>query len=300
VFKEVWMKRGAIAVALVLVLGGARQLAAEPLNKSVDVSLTFAQGAYSENWVGGEVATVSWMFTSNSLLEKQINEKLNTKSTLKLSFGQQHNQDQETRDWREPLKVNDLIDFETVLRVTLGWCVDPFASVRLESQFLDQSDLANERLVNPIRLTESIGIAKVLIKEDKREWSLRLGGAFRQLVDRDRRDATTELVETKWTNDGGVQFVSDFMTPLGDTTRMFASKIYVYRAFFSSEADKLAGLPNEHYWEAPDVNWENILSAAVTKHIVFVLYVQLLYDKEVDLAGRFKETLGLGLTYKLF
>jgi hypothetical protein len=29
------------------------------------------------------------------------------------------------------------------------------------------------------------------------------------------------------------------------------------------------------------------------------LYVQFLYDKEVDLAGRFKESLALGITYKL-
>jgi hypothetical protein len=30
------------------------------------------------------------------------------------------------------------------------------------------------------------------------------------------------------------------------------------------------------------------------------LYMQLLYDKEIDLKGRFKQTLALGLTYKLF
>jgi hypothetical protein len=29
------------------------------------------------------------------------------------------------------------------------------------------------------------------------------------------------------------------------------------------------------------------------------LYVQFLYDKEVDLGGRLKQTLAMGLTYKL-
>jgi hypothetical protein len=29
------------------------------------------------------------------------------------------------------------------------------------------------------------------------------------------------------------------------------------------------------------------------------LYAQFLYDKEVDLAGRFKQSLSLGITYKL-
>lgn len=28
------------------------------------------------------------------------------------------------------------------------------------------------------------------------------------------------------------------------------------------------------------------------------LYIQFLYDKEIDLGGRFKETMALGLTYK--
>lgn len=273
---------------------------ADPWKKAVDVNITLTQGAYSDNWVGGEVATISWMSNLNSLFEKQINAKVNTKNTLKLSFGQQHNQDQDTREWRDPIKVNDLIDFESILRLTLGGFVDPYASLRVESQFLDQSDLENKRYLNPLRLTESAGIAKVLMKEGKREWNVRLGAAFRQLVDRDRRDPLTDLRESYWTNDGGVQFASDFVTPIGDTTRSFTSKLYVYEAFFSSAADDLEGLPNADYWKAPDVNWENILSASVTKHIVFVLYLQLLYDKEVDLGGRLKETLGLGVTYKLF
>jgi hypothetical protein len=287
-----------LVAAAVAALSGAPRAA--PWTKSVDASLTLTQGAYSDNWVGGEVATVSWMFNSNSLFEKQIGTKVNSKNTLKLSFGQQHNQDKDSREWRDPIKVNDLVDFETIARFTLGGFVDPYVSGRVESQFLDESDRENERLANPLRLTESAGIAKVLVKAERREWSVRLGGAFRQLVDRDRRDEATDLRETHWTNDGGVQFVSDFTTPVGDTTRTFSSKLYVYKAFFSSSADDLAGLPNENYWRAPDVNWENILSASVTKHIVFVLYAQLLYDKEVDLAGRFKETLGLGFTYKLY
>lgn len=294
------MKRSFACAAAVLVLAAAAGVGAEPWKKSVDVALTLTQGAYSDNWVGGEVASLTWMLNSNSLFEKQVTPWLNSKNALKLSFGQTHNQDQDTREWREPFKVNDLIDFETVWRFTLGGFVDPYASGRVESQFLDQSNPENESVVNPLRLTESAGIAKVLVKERKREWSMRLGAAFRQLVDRDRMDPVTAIAETKWTNDGGIQFVNEFVTPLGDTTRMFSSRLYVYEAFFYSESDKLAGLPNEDYWRAPDVNWENILSASVTKHLAFVLYVQLLYDKEVSLAGRFKETLGLGFTYKLF
>ena len=227
------MKRTTWTLVIIAVISASVALRADPWKKSVDLSLTLTQGAYSDNWVGGEVATISWMFNSNSLAEKQINAKMNTKNTLKLSFGQQHNQDQDTREWRDPLKVNDLIDFETILRFTLGGFVDPYASGRVESQFLDQSDLENERYVNPLRLTESAGIAKVLIKEEKREWSLRLGAALRQLADRDRRDLETSALETAWTNDGGIQFVSDFVTPVGDTTPSLIYRVDYSKGEFS-------------------------------------------------------------------
>ena len=94
-------------------------------------------------------------------------------------------------------------------------------------------------------------------------------------------------------------FVSDFTSPLADTSITVTSKLSVYRAFYYSKSDEFAGLPSEDYWKAPDVNWETILTAGITKYLMVNLYVQLLYDKEVSLAGRFKQTLSLGLTYKL-
>jgi hypothetical protein len=53
------------------------------------------------------------------------------------------------------------------------------------------------------------------------------------------------------------------------------------------------------FWPSVDINWENIFSASVTKYVVVNLYTQWLYDKQIDKRGRFKETLSLGLTYKL-
>ncbi|HSG28427.1 MAG TPA: hypothetical protein VLA34_08095, partial [Candidatus Krumholzibacterium sp.] len=72
----------------------------------------------------------------------------------------------------------------------------------------------------------------------------------------------------------------------------------VYQALIYSKKDDLAGTEMEDYWKAPDVNWENIFTANITKYLMVNLYIQLLYDKEVDLGGRFKQTMALGLTYK--
>jgi hypothetical protein len=290
----------ALLVSIMGILVCASGLTAEPWKLEADVNLTLNQNNYSDNWVGGEAGSISWAFNSNWLAERQLNAKINSKSTLKLLFGQTHNQDVETKDWAKPVKSTDLVDFESVFRFTLGAIVDPYAGIRIETQFLDQSDPALDRYLNPVKFTESAGIARVLIKEDKREWTARLGAGVRQYLNRDVLNVDTDERETLTSNDGGLVFDSEFKTPLAAERITFQSKLTVFKAFIYSEKDELAGLPNEDYWKAPDVNWENIFTAGITEHLMVNLYIQLLYDKEIDLAGRFKQTLALGLTYKLF
>lgn len=272
---------------------------AEPWTLSADVNLTATQSAYSDNWVGGEAGALSWTFNSNWLAEKQLNSKLHTRNTLKLLFGQTHNQDVETKDWAKPAKSTDLIDLESVLRFTLGGIVDPYAGFRIESIFFDQRDPELDRYVNPIKFTESVGIAKVFIKEEKRELLTRLGTGIRQFLDRDRYDIVTDTRENYTSNDAGFIFDAEFKTPLAEEKITYQSKLTVYQAFYYSERDALAGLPEADYWKAPDVNWENIFTAGITEHLMVNLYIQLRYDKEIDLAGRLKQTLSLGITYKL-
>jgi|WetSurMetagenome_2_1015567.scaffolds.fasta_scaffold24601_2 hypothetical protein len=292
------MKRIVLVAALALCLPSAA-LRADPWKKSVDANLTMTQNAYSDNWSGGEVGSVSWVFNSNSLFERQLNPKLNTRNTLKLFFGQTHSQSEDTKHWAKPFKSTDRIDFETVLRATLGGFVDPFASARIESQFLDQRDRANERYVNPVLFTESFGVLKVIEKSGKREWTARLGGAFRENIDRGVLDGISGAKKTATATDGGLLFVSDFVSPLADSTMTITSRLSVYEAFYYSESKKLEGQYNMDYWKDPDIDWETIFTASVNKYLMVNLYVQFLYDKEVALAGRFKESLALGITYKL-
>ncbi|MCK4350918.1 MAG: DUF3078 domain-containing protein [Candidatus Krumholzibacteria bacterium] len=290
--------KGCALLLIMLVLISAA-VHAEPWTLSADVNLTATQSAYSDNWVGGEAGALSWTFNSNWLAEKQLNSKLHTRNTLKLLFGQTHNQDVETKDWAKPVKSTDLIDFESVWRFTLGGIVDPYAGLRIESMFFDQRDPELDRYVNPVKFTESVGIAKVFIKEEKRELLTRLGAGIRQFLDRDRYDIVTDTRENYTSNDAGFIFDAEFKTPLAEEKITYQSKLTVYQAFYYSERDALAGLPEADYWKAPDVNWENIFTAGITEHLMVNLYIQLRYDKEIDLAGRLKQTLSLGITYKL-
>ena len=272
---------------------------AQSWNVSVDANLTLTQNAYSDNWIGGESGALAWTFNSNSLAEKQLHAKVHNKNTLKLFFGQTHNQNQVTKTWARPVKSTDLIDFESVFRFTLGGFAEPFAAGRVETQFLDASDPEKDRFINPITFTESMGMAKVLIKKKKREWIARLGIGVRQHVNRDVLEPSGTSRKTHTSNDGGIVFVTDFKTPLAQERILYTGKLTIFKALFFSKADELKGKPNENYWKSPDLNWENIFTASITKYVMVNFYLQLLYDKEINLKRRLKQTLALGLTYKL-
>jgi hypothetical protein len=291
------MKFTISTVAALLVLLAGTVLSAEPWKIDLENNLTMTQNAYSDNWVGGEASVLAWVFNSVSVAEKPFTSRVHNKNTLKLAFGQTHNQDAETKKWASPAKSTDLIDFETVFRFTFGWFADPFASGRIETQFLDASDPEKDRYVNPVKITESVGMAKVFLKNEKQEWTARLGAATRQLINRDLLDPVSSDRETFTSNDFGLEFVNDFKTPLAGDRITFTSKLTVYEALFYSEEDDLKDLPNEDYWKSPDVNWENVFTASITKYLMVNLYIQWLYDKEIDLGGRLKQTLSLGLTY---
>jgi hypothetical protein len=264
-----------------------------------DLNITLTQNAYSDNWAGSELGAISWALNSNSLAESQLSDRIHTRNTLELAFGQTHSQrvdeDDGEKYWEEPSKSTDLFDFESVFRFTFGWFVDPFVAGRLETQFLDEADAEKTRHLNPMLLTESFGVAKVLVKEEKREWSTRLGGALRQRIDRDALVEPPDTRETQTTNDGGVEFVTDFRTPLAGDRITFTSRLQAYKALFSSEEDDA----ETDDWQAPDVNWENTFTASITDYLMVNLYLQLLYDKEVVDDFRLKETLSLGFTFKL-
>lgn len=283
------MKNALFVISIIL----AVIVSAEPWSKSLNANLTLTQNAYSNNWAGTEPGLINWVFNANGLAEKQLSTKINNKNTLKLSFGQTINQIKEidvinndtSLIWSAPIKSTDLIDFESMLRFTLGVLVDPFIAGRVESQFLDNRDTVN-RIFNPVKLTESFGIARTLAKKDKLEWNARLGAGLRQNYDQ------FLPIGNRTTNDGGLEFITDFKTPLAQERITYTSNLKLFQTLFRS------GIPADDNWKTADMNWENIFTASITKYLMVNLYTQLLYDKEIDTGLRIKETLSLGLTYK--
>lgn len=262
--------------------------------KSLDFGFAIAQTAYSDSWAGGEAGNASWVANLNSIFEGPLGQLLVSKSTFKFSFGQTHVQDAETKSWKSPTKSTDLIDLESVLRYNSGWYVNPYFGLRFESQFLDATVPTIKRYVNPFKLTESAGFTRRMFQRDKEFIDSRIGFAMREFFDRQivyGTDSTTHTFKTNSTTDGGLESVTDVSLKVHKNI-LWTSKLSLYKAL--SVSDKSA-----MFWPSVDINWENIFSASVTKYVVVNLYTQWLYDKQIDKRGRFKETLSLGLTYKL-
>jgi len=306
---------------------------------SLESGLNITQSAYSNNWSGGDKGSVVWALITNGTLENQLNEKTNSKSILKLAFGQTHQQkirSSGTRGWDKPEKSTDLIDLESVLRFTLGWFLDPYVSARFESQFQDVSDTTGGRslFLNPLKFKESGGVAHEFIKEKDRELLSRFGFTFRQssrkfFVDPLEGNETKTLT----TNDGGLEWVTDYKTKILDDQVAWTSKLSLYQPVFYSFSDILDGLSVDElaaadfpsdvadYPMALDVDWENIFSTQITKYLSVNLYLRWLYDKydntvppteaidgaienpgdvraAIRKAGQFKQTLSIGITYR--
>jgi len=306
---------------------------------TAEAGLNFTQSAYSTNWSGGDRGSIVWTAIFNSTLENQVSPKANSFTTLKLAFGQTHQQVVDAkgdRSWDKPEKSTDLIDLESILRLTLGGFVDPFASVRLESQFQDASDPFGRNLtINPLKFKESAGIARKFIDEEDRSLLSRLGFTFRQSARRTflTDDPGDRSTGTETANDGGIELITDYHTKILEDRVTWASKLTFYQPVFYSGQDALdaldaatlaaAGVDADvaDFTKTMDIDWENIFTTQITKIISVNLYTRWVYDKydntvlpalsregvlengaavrtAVRKAGQFKQTLALGLTYR--
>jgi hypothetical protein len=267
---------------------------------TVNANLLMSMNAYTDNWDGGEKTGLIYAAKIDAVAQRQLNEKLNWKNTLKLAFGQTLAKEETAAgdDTTTLTKSTDLIDFESVLAATLGGKVNPYGAARLVSQFLDMADAAagetSNRGVNPAEITETVGAAVEKIKKPQVGWTSRLGAGARQSIDRRLTDD-----EGRVTVDGGLELASVFNAKNKTDMVQFTSQVTVYEAIISTKADETDPVSGEKLtdWRYPDVNWENTVIVNVTKYLMMNLAAQLKYDREIDIDPRLKETLSLGLTY---
>ena len=138
---------------------------------------------------------------------------------------------------------------------------------------------------------------RILIDEDRRSWMARAGVAFKQHLDRGVLDTLSQIRDTESRDYAGIEFVTEFGTRLAGDLLSFNSKLIVFKALSSSESGTTAG-QEQVFWQQPDLDWENVLTAHITTYVMVNLYLKLLYDKEIDPGLLLKQTLALGLTIR--
>jgi hypothetical protein len=266
-------------------------LIAEPWKIDINTNLTTALNTYSDNWTGGEAGSFTWASQFLGIAERQLGPKFDTKTTLKMQFGQTATQDKTSKSWSVPKKSTDLIDGEELFRSTLGAWVDPFASVRGISEFVDESDSLLTRYANPLELTEDIGASRTLKKSEFIDWSSRLGGALRQVINRHHLDTSSGLRKTDLTSDGGVEIDMDLKATNKSKAATLLSSVRFYEALASSKADSAGN------WRYPHMKWENTLTLTFAKYLMLDVSAYAYYDRDINMNFRLKETLSAGLTY---
>lgn len=264
-------------------------LGAEAWEIDSDIMVNLTQSQFSDNWNGSELSNITWAATMNNTAQKQLAEWLKNKNTLKLAFGQTHLQKENAAGdsvfWEAPQKSTDQIAFESLMQFTLKSFVDPYISLRAESQFLDETG-AQTLLVNPVLFTESAGIMKTIIDAEKTKLNVRLGGAVRE--NWNRRVSGIPI-------DGGVEGIVEFKQILGLLNASYNSRLSAYKALFKSDATAA-----DDNWKALDYKWENLLSFNLWKLLSLNLNLDVIYEKEQSPDIQWKEILGLGFSYALF
>uniref|UniRef100_A0A832MMY6 DUF3078 domain-containing protein n=1 Tax=Eiseniibacteriota bacterium TaxID=2212470 RepID=A0A832MMY6_UNCEI len=308
--------------------------------------LQLSQSAYSTNWAGGDRGSIVWVLGALSSAERQFTARFHLSNTLGLAYGQTSRQQPDPSNpgelvWDAPDKTTDQILFESIGRWTLGGYVDPYAALRLDTQFSDQTFPNGDLPLNPVKVKESAGIARQWVKTDRQELLSRLGFGFRQTFARSFVEAPpSERTESFTANDGGVEFQSKATWPLLGGRVIYKGDLLVFQPVFFSKSDALerfdalvragdASRPAEpgaeavaDFWKATDVNLQNTFSAEISRSISVNLFAQLVYDKfdaaanvdpalelaklvpevrkNVRKAGQFKQTLAIGISYRLF
>jgi hypothetical protein len=303
------------------------------------VSLNLSQSSFSTNWSGGDQGSIVWVAGSASTAERQLSKHFNNTSSLILAYGQTTQQALDPahpgqRVWDSPIKTTDQILFESAGRWTYDAFVDPYVALRAESQFKDQSNPAGVLNLNPVKLKETAGIARVLQKSADAEAITRFGFGFRQAFGRVLVTTSPRATASFSSNDGGFEWQTNVKRPVLNKKVLYTGSLLVFQPVFYSKSSALetfdaaarAADPTREsvkdYWKATNVNFQNVFSAQITKSLSVNLLAQWAYlkydaatnldptqpiavqaatvDRSIRKAGQYKETLALGFSYRLF
>ncbi len=293
--------RGLLIVGFAALPAAAQDTEASPKDPGVwkvssTIGLNLTQSSFNSAWDGNEVGTVSWALNSNTEVGKRLTPWANWLNTLVLQFGQTHQQDASRKRWRAPVKSSDKITYRGVVRFKSPGYVDPFVALDLDSQFFQEDTaLSATRLFTPTVVTQSAGVARAFLDRGERRVISRLGFAARERIDRLTIAAGSLEPSTETTVESGIEWLTESRLAVSKERTVLSSELRVFKALTTSDDNPATRL----HWPAFDIDWQNTLTNKVTEWFSFSLFLQLLYDKQIDVRGQFKQTLGAGFNWTL-
>ena len=294
------------ATALVLVLTASLPVLAEDLTpadgwqRNFEAGLNILQSSYSSNWHGGEKGSIVWAARFDGQMEKQMSDLTNWRNTLKLVYGQTHNQNRDASGdlvWKRPDKSDDIIDFESLFRFTPDSWVDPFVALNFTSMVRDLTDPSGRTLnLNPMTFKETAGMARELINEDGRFMMTRLGFAFSQNVRATFVNAAPdEETSAEMTTEAGLEMVTEYKDVVLEEKVTWESKltlalplVYSGKSVFEDDVTATALAAYGIYDSPEDIagytttinaDLENVFTTQITSLISVKLFVHWLYKK---------------------
>lgn len=260
-----------------------------------NAGIALNQSNFNQAWGGDEVGTVSWIANFIFGAERWLTPRIDWKNVLQLQFGQTHQQNESRDHWLPPQKSSDKITYRGIVLFNHWGFLEPFVAFDVDSQFFTKVDRTTLWLT-PSLLTESAGLARHLVNRPSAIVLSRLGFALKQNIDRlGRFDPVTFDHETITTTEGGLEWFTRSKLATSEDRTAFVSELRVFKALDTSATDP----EKRRYWSSVDVDWQNTLTNKVAKWFAFDLYWQILFDKQLDKRGQFKQTLGFGLTWQL-
>ncbi|MFZ5516818.1 MAG: DUF3078 domain-containing protein [Candidatus Zhuqueibacterota bacterium] len=261
------------------------------------VGMDANQLSINSNWSGGGKGSFTWKIYSR--MEFENKKKIyNWKNMLYCAYGQISVQEKE--QWTIPEKSNDVIDFDSELKFTLERFIDPYVAFAFDTQFSAGYNPKTRELVsrflNPVKLSQSAGIAKSISKNKKFQLTTRLGYGAKEVVAGEvalRKLWTGD--ETKWMKiDGGVEWLTEFKSEFNANITL-TNKLKLFQAVFSSISEDK---DPDRNWQQLDLYWEQMFTARLTQYVLFNVVVKLMYDRDTSKGGQFLENASLGVSYK--
>lgn len=283
------MKRIRAIFCLLILLSGvvrsepAKNDSTELWSKELIGSLNLSQASF-DNWKQGGQNSIAWQLNFNGKLERKAEQTLWANSG-KFNFGK-------AKTGSDDMKtVIDEIKLESVLTYQLGCPVKPYGSVSFQTQsaagYTYDGDVKTQisGFMDPGYLREAIGLNYIPNEHIK----TRLGASLKQTFASDfaalySDDSETSELE-KRRDEFGAEWVTDFNWKLAQNLA-YETKMECFSTF---EALK-----------ETDVEWDNTLTAKISKYVNCTFNFKLFYDSQISPKRQIKQSLTMGLSYSFF